>query len=111
MLHIQNIRLIQSKFAGTPEWKVGEVFVSPGSYVFLIDKREGSWKLGPEYFNQLTILLSRGIEVGNDGYSMKTGFIRLSMEFKSICAFDEIKSMATFIKCLDNHIQNILNDN
>ncbi len=110
MLYIENIRLIQSKFAGTAEWGVGEVFVSQGSYVFLIHKREGSWAIGRNYFNELTIRLARE-RLNGSGYIMETGFIRQNKNYKSINTFEDFKSITSFIECLDNHIQSILNDN
>ena len=108
MLTIENINIIRSKFAGTKEWGVSELFVSEGSYVFQIRKREGSWAIGPNYFNELTIRLARE-RLNGSGYIMETAFIRQNKNYKSVHTFEDFKSITTFTNCLDTHIQSILN--
>ncbi len=103
MLRIENLKLIQSKFAGTKEWQVAEIFVSNGCYVFQIRKREGSWAIGPNYFNELTVRLARE-RLNGSGYIMETAFIRLNKHYKSIHTFEDFKTITTFTKCLDIHI-------
>ncbi len=110
MLTIENINIIRSKFAGTKEWGVSELFVSEGSYVFQIRKREGSWAIGRNYFNELTIRLARE-RLNGSGYIMETAFIRQNKHYRSLHTFEDFKSITSFIECLDNHIQSILNDN
>jgi hypothetical protein len=103
MLRIENLKLIQSKFAGTNEWQVAEIFVSDGCYVFQIRKREGSWAIGPNYFNELTVRLARE-RLNGSGYIMETAFVRLNKHYKSIHTFEDFKSITSFTKCLDIHI-------
>ncbi len=108
MLTIENINIIRSKFAGTKEWGVSELFVSDGCYVFQIRKREGSWAIGRNYFNELTIRLARE-RLNGSGYIMETAFIRQNKHYRSLHTFEDFKSITSFIECLDNHIQSILN--
>ena len=102
MLTIENINLI-AKFGVTKEWQVSELFVSDGCYVFQIRKREGSWAIGPNYFNELTIRLARE-RLNGSGYIMETAFVRLNKHYKSIHTFEDFKSITSFTKCLDIHI-------
>jgi hypothetical protein len=108
MLTIENIGLIQSKFAGTPEWRVYEVYISENSYVFQIRKRVGEWIVDGVKHNEMTIHLNRNVKIGNDGYIMTTAFIKQNSLFQSLHTFDEFRTLTSFTRCMETHINVVL---
>ena len=108
MLTIENINLICSKFAGTPQWVVSELFISEGCYVFQIRKRVGYWTVLGVKHKELTIRLGRKKNHIN-GYDMHTQFIKQNYKSQSIRYIDSMRTITDFTICLDEHIKNIVN--
>ena len=106
MLTIENINIINSKFAGTPEWQIGEMFIGEENYVFQIHKRVGEWMIQGIPQASLTIRLHRVKAI--DGYVMETGLVRQNYYGRSAWDIEYMKTMSSFIFCLDTHIKNII---
>ncbi len=106
MLTIENINIIRSKFAGTPEWIISELFISEGCYVFQIRKRVGYWTIGGSNHDELTIKLARERIMG--GYVMETGIVKQNYYGRSIHNIDNMKTITDFTMCLDRHIKTII---
>jgi hypothetical protein len=106
MLTIENINIINSKFAGTPEWQIGEMFIGSQNYIFQIHKRVGEWTIGGVKHSELTIRLHRIKAM--DGYVMETGFVRQNYYARSVYSIDKMKTITDFTMCLDNHIKTII---
>ena len=107
MLTIENINIIKSKFACTPEWQIVEMFIGSQNYVFVIRKRVGYWIVDGVKHNELTILLSRNAKIRNAGYMMTTAFIKQNSLFQSLHTFDEFRTLTSFTMCMDRHIKTI----
>jgi hypothetical protein len=105
MLTIENINIINSKFAGTPEWQIGEMFIGEENYVFQIHKRVGEWMIQGIQAS-LTIRLHRVKAM--DGYVMESGFVRQNYYGRSVCSIEDMKTINGFTMCLDRHIKTIL---
>jgi hypothetical protein len=106
MLTIENINLICSKFAGTPQWVVSELFVSEGSYVFQIRKRVGEWTILGMKQDEITIRLARERIMG--GYVMETQVIKQNYKSRSMHEIKDMRTITDFIRCLDNHLSNTI---
>jgi hypothetical protein len=106
MLTIENINIINSKFAGTPEWQIGEIFIGERSYVFVIHKRVGYWTIGGSKHDELTIKLAREKVMG--GYVMETGIVKQNYYGRSIYDIEYMRTINSFVFCLDNHIKTIV---
>ena len=106
MLTIENINIINSKFAGTPEWQIGEIFIGERSYVFVIHKRVGYWTIGGSKHDELTIKLAREKVMG--GYVMETGIVKQNYYGRSIYDIEYMRTINSFVFCLDNHIKSII---
>ncbi len=106
MLTIENINIINTKFAGTPEWQIGEIFIGERSYVFQIHKRVGDWTVEGVKHSELTIKLARERVMG--GYVMETGIVKQNYVARSIHNIDRMKTITDFTMCLDNHIKTIV---
>jgi hypothetical protein len=106
MLTIENINIIKSKFAGTPEWRIGEMFIGEQNYIFVIHKRVGYWTIGGFRRDELTIKLNRVKAIG--GYVMETGLVKQNFHGRSAWDIEYMKTMSSFIFCLDTHIKNII---
>ena len=106
MLTIQNINIINSKFAGTNEWSIGEIFISEGSYVFEIIKRTGEWAVAGAKLKSLTIRLVR--EGVMNSYIMETGVIKQNYYGRSMHSIDNMKTISLFTMCLDAHIRTVI---
>ncbi len=102
MLTIENINLIRSKFAGTPQWIVSEVFVSEGSYVFQIRKRVGEWTVLGVKQDEITIRLARERLMG--GYVMETQVIKQNYKSRSMHDIKDMRTLYGFIGCMGNHL-------
>ena len=107
MLTIENINIINTKFAGTPEWQIGEIFIGERSYVFQIRKRVGEWIVDGVKHNEMTIHLNRNAKIRNAGYMMTTAFIKQNSLFQSLHKFDEFRTLTSFTMCMDRHIKTI----
>ena len=106
MLTIENINILNSKFAGTPEWQIGEMFIGSQNYVFVIHKRVGEWTIGGVKHSELTIRLHRVKVI--DRYVMETGLVRQNYYNRSVYSIDKMKTITDFTMCLDNHIKTII---
>jgi len=106
MLTIENINIIKSKFAGTPEWQIGEMFIGSQNYVFVIHKRVGEWIIGDVKHSELTVRLHRVKVI--DRYVMETGIVKQNHYSRSAHTIDRMKTITDFIMCLDNHIKNVI---
>jgi hypothetical protein len=106
MLTIENINIINTKFAGTNEWQIGEMFLGSLSYVFVIHKRVGEWTIGDVKHSELTIKLAREKVMG--GYIMETGIVKQNYYGRSVYSIDKMKTITDFTMCLDNHIKTII---
>jgi len=102
MLTIENINLITSKFAGTPNWVVSELFVSEASYVFQIRKRVGEWTVLGMKQNEITIRLGRERIMGL--YEMETQVIKQNYKSRSMHPIKDMRTLYGFIGCLDSHL-------
>ena len=106
MLTIENINIINSKFAGTPEWRIGEMFRGEENYIFVIHKRVGYWTIGSSKHDEFTIRLHRVKTIG--GYVMETGLVKQNFYGRSAWDIEYMRTMSSFIFCLDTHIKNII---
>jgi hypothetical protein len=106
MLTIENINIINSKFAGTPEWQIGEIFIGERSYVFVIHKRVGYWTIGGSKHDELTIKLAREKVMG--GYVMETGIVKQNYIARSVYDIENMRTITDFTMCVDNHIRILL---
>jgi len=106
MLTIENINILNSKFAGTPEWQIGEMFIGSQNYVFQIHKRVGEWTIGGVKHSELTVRLHRVKSI--DGYAMETGLVRQNYYNRSAYSIDDMRTITRFTMCLDNHIKSII---
>jgi hypothetical protein len=106
MLTIENINILNSKFAGTPEWQIGEMFIGEENYVFQIHKRVGEWMIQGIPQASLTIRLHRIKAM--DGYVMESGFVRQNYYGRSVYSIEFMRTINSFIFCLDSHIKRII---
>ena len=106
MLTIENINILNSKFAGTPEWQIGEMFIGSQNYVFQIHKRVGDWTIQGIPQSSLTIRLHRIKTM--DGYVMESGFVRQNYYARSVYSIENMRTINGFTMCLDHHIKTIL---
>jgi len=106
MLTIENINIINTKFAGTNEWHIGEMFLGSLSYVFVIHKRVGEWTIMGVKNKELTVKLAREKVMG--GYVMETAIIKQSCYCRSMCNVDDMRTPSLFTMCLENHIKSVI---
>ena len=106
MLTIENINILNSKFAGTPEWQVGEMFIGEQNYIFVIHKRVGEWTIRGVKHKELTIRLHR-IKTIN-GYIMETGLVKQNYHGRSANSIENMRTITDFTLCLDRHIKKIV---
>jgi hypothetical protein len=106
MLTIENINIINSKFAGTPEWKMGEVFIGESSYIFQIHKRVGEWIVNGVTHKEVTVKLAREKVMG--GYVMESAIIKQSCYCRTMYNIENMRTITDFTMCLDNHIRILL---
>jgi hypothetical protein len=106
MLTIENINILNSKFAGTNEWHIGEMFLGSLSYVFQIHKRVGEWTIMGVKNKELTVKLAREKVMG--GYVMETSIIKQSCYCRSVFDIEAMRTINGFTMCLDNHIRTVL---
>ena len=106
MLTIENINILNSKFAGTPEWQVGEMFIGSLNYVFVIHKRVGEWTIEGVKHSELTVRLHR--ERTMHGYVMETGLVKQNYHGRSAHTIDSMRTIYGFTMCLDGHIKNVI---
>jgi len=106
MLTIENINILNSKFAGTKEWQIGEIFIGEQNYIFQIHKRVGEWIIGGVKHSELTIRLHRVKVI--DRYVMETGIVKQNYYGRSAYSIDRMKTITDFTMCLDNHIKTII---
>jgi hypothetical protein len=106
MLTIENINIINSKFAGTNEWQIGEMFIGESSYIFQIHKRVGEWTIMGVKNKELTVKLAREKVMG--GYVMETSIIKQSCYCRTMYNIDNMRTITDFTMCLDNHIRTVL---
>ena len=106
MLTIENINIIKSKFAGTPEWQIGEMFIGEQNYIFQIHKRVGEWTIYGVKHKELTVKLNR--ERTMYGYEMETGIVRQTYYSRSAHTIDSMRTIYGFTMCLDGHIKNVI---
>lgn len=106
MLTIENINILNSKFAGTAEWQIGEMFLGSLSYIFVIHKRVGDWTVEGVTHSELTVKLARERVMG--GYVMETGIVKQNYIARSIHNIEDMKTITDFTMCLDNHIRTVL---
>jgi hypothetical protein len=106
VLTIENINILNSKFAGTPEWQVGEMFIGEQSYIFQIHKRYGEWMIYGVKHKELTVKLARERVMG--GYVMETGIVRQTYYSRSVHSIDSMRTIYGFAMCLDGHIKNVI---
>ena len=106
MLTIENINIIKSKFAGTPEWQIGEMFIGSQNYVFVIHKRVGYWTIGDSKHDELTVRLHRIKAM--DGYVMETGLVKQNYYRRSAWDIEYMRTISSFTFCLDTHIKNVI---
>jgi len=107
MLTIENINILNSKFAGTPEWQIGEMFIGEQNYIFQIHKRVGEWTVGDVKHSELTVKLNRVKAI--DGYVMETGLVKQNYYNRSAYSIENMRTINDFTLCLDRHIKNIVN--
>jgi hypothetical protein len=108
VLTIENINILNSKLAGTPEWQIGEMFLGSLSYVFVIHKRVDYWTIQSIPHSELTIKLARERVMGGYGYVMETGIIKQNYIARSIHSIEDMKTITDFTMCLDKHIRIVL---
>jgi len=106
MLTIENINIINSKFAGTPEWQIGEMFIGEQNYIFQIHKRVGEWTIQGVNHKELTIRLHRVRTMY--GYVMETGLVKQNYHNRSAYSIEYMRTISSFIFCLDRHIKKII---
>ncbi len=106
MLTIENINILNSKFAGTAEWQIGEMFIGSQNYVFVIHKRVGYWTIGDSKHDELTVRLHRIKAM--DGYVMETGLVKQNYYGRSVYSIEDMKTINDFTMCLDKHIKTII---
>jgi hypothetical protein len=106
MLTIENINIINSKFAGTPEWQIGEMFIGKINYIFVIHKRVGYWTIGGVKHDELTVRLHRIKSI--NGYVMETGLVKQNYHGRSAYSIEYMRTISSFIFCLDRHIKKII---
>ena len=106
MLTIENINILNSKFAGTPEWQIGEMFIGEQNYVFVIHKRVGEWTIEGVKHSELTVRLHR--ERTMHGYVMETGLVKQNYHGRSAYSIEYMRTINSFIFCLDRHIKKIV---
>jgi hypothetical protein len=106
MLTIENINILNSKFAGTPEWQIGEMFIGEQNYIFQIHKRVGEWIIGGVKHSELTIRLHRVKVI--DRYVMETGLVKQNYHGRSAYSIENMRTINDFTLCLDRHIKNIV---
>ena len=106
MLTIENINIINSKFAGTPEWQIGEMFIGSQNYVFQIHKRVGEWIIGGVKHSELTIRLHRVKVI--DRYVMETGLVKQNYYGRSVYSIEYMRTINSVIFCLDTLIKSII---
>ena len=106
MLTIENINILNSKFAGTPEWHIGEMFIGSQNYVFVIHKRVGEWIIGDVKHSELTVRLHRVKAI--DGYVMETGLVKQNYYRRSAWDIEYMRTISSFTFCLDTHIKNTI---
>jgi len=106
MLTIENINILNSKFAGTPEWQVGEMFIGEQSYIFQIHKRVGEWTIGDVKHSELTVRMHRVKTMY--GYVMETGLVKQNYYSRSVHSIDSMRTIYGFTMCLDVHIKNVI---
>jgi hypothetical protein len=106
MLTIENINIINSKFAGTPEWQIGEMFIGEQNYIFQIHKRVGEWTIRGVEHKELTVRLHRIKAI--DGYIMETGLVKQNYYGRSVYSIEYMRTINSFIFCLDTHIKSII---
>ena len=106
MLTIENINILNSKFAGTSEWQIGEMFLGSLSYVFVIHKRVGEWTIGDVKHSELTVQLHRVKAI--DGYVMETGIVKQNYHVRSAHQLKDMKSILHFTMCLERHIRQVI---
>ena len=107
MLTIENINILNSKFAGTPEWQIGEMFIGEQNYIFQIHKRVGEWTVGDVKNSELTVKLNRVKVI--DRYVMETGLVKQNYYGRSANSIENMRTINDFTLCLDRHIKNIVN--
>ena len=107
MLTIENINILNSKFAGTPEWQVGEMFIGEQNYIFQIHKRVGEWTIEGVNNSELTVKLSRE-QLVRGGYVMETGLVKQNFRWRSIHNIEDFRTINDFTLCLDGHIKNVI---
>ena len=106
MLTITNINIINSKFAGTSQWQIGEIFIGERNYMFQIHKRVGEWTIGDVKHSELTIKLAREKVMG--WYVMETGIVKQNYYGRSVYNIENMRTINDFTICLDNHIKTII---
>ena len=106
MLTIENINILNSKFAGTAEWQIGEIFIGEQNYIFQIHKRVGEWTIGGVKHSELTIRLHRVKVI--DRYVMETGLVKQNYHNRSAYSIEYMRTISSFIFCLDRHIKKII---
>jgi len=106
MLTIENINILNSKFAGTAEWQIGEMFIGEQNYIFQIHKRVGEWTIMGVKNKELTVKLAREKVMG--GYVMETSIIKQSCYCRTMCSIENMRTITDFTMCLDNHIRTVL---
>ena len=106
MLTIENINILNSKFAGTSEWQIGEMFIGEQNYIFQIHKRVGEWTIGGFKHSELTIRLHRVKVI--DRYVMETGIVKQNYHVRSAHQLKDMKSILHFTMCLERHIRQVV---
>ena len=106
MLTIENINIIKSKFAGTSQWQIGEIFIGEQNYIFQIHKRVGEWTIGDVKHSELTVRLHRIKAI--DGYVMETGLVKQNYHVRSAHQLKDMKSILHFTMCLEKHIRQVI---
>ncbi len=89
MLTIENINILNSKFAGTPEWQIGEMFIGEQNYIFQIHKRVGEWTVRGVKHSELTIRLHRVRTMY--GYVMETGLVKQNYHGRSAYSIEYMR--------------------
>jgi hypothetical protein len=107
MLTIENINILNSKFAGTPEWQIGEMFIGEQNYIFQIHKRVGEWTIQGVKHKEFTIQLVRERLVMG-GYAMDTGIVKQNFRWRSIHNIEGMRTIHDFTMCLDGHINSVI---
>ena len=107
MLTIENINILNSKFAGTSEWQIGEMFIGEQNYIFQIHKRVGEWTIQGVNHKEFTIQLIRERLVMG-GYVMDTGIVKQNFRWRSMHNIEGMRTIHDFTMCLDGHIKNVI---